>query len=60
MAHWNGLYLWEVLTGVIILLLLDEMTALMLPLFLLLYTFGFIAETASRFSSREIQVTEMF
>lgn len=36
MAHWNGLYLWEVLIGTIILLLLEEMTALMLPLFLLL------------------------
>lgn len=35
MAHWNGLYLWEVLIGIIILLLLEEMTALMLPLFLL-------------------------
>lgn len=36
MAHWNGLYLWEVLIGTTILLLLEEMTALMLPLFLLL------------------------
>lgn len=36
MAHWNGLYLWEALIGIIVLLLLEEMTALMLPLFLLL------------------------
>jgi len=36
MAHWNGLCLWEVLRGITALLLLEEMTALMLPLFLLL------------------------
>lgn len=36
MAHWNGLFLWEVLIGIIILLILEEMTALVLPLFLLL------------------------
>jgi len=36
MARWNGLHFWEVLIGVITSLLLEEMTALMLPLFLLL------------------------
>lgn len=36
MAHWNGLFLWEVLIGIIISLILEEMAALVLPLFLLL------------------------